>query len=163
LFQWSLYVKLIQFRGPNFELTADIMYWLVKSYDPSFELSTDLGTEEQRVHFVKSVATFMAPKAQISLNTKKIYMADGYAVKELMKIADLLYRAKYSTVDVNESVSNAPLDISNKVNKLKECRNLASAITEKGAELYDLLGRELQLRVLCVDSGYENKRYFSTL
>lgn len=34
-----------------------------------------------------------ASKAHIKLNTKKLYMADGYAVKELLKISSLLYSA----------------------------------------------------------------------
>ena len=31
-------------------------------------------------------------KAQIKLNPKKLYAADGYAVKELLKVASLIYR-----------------------------------------------------------------------
>jgi len=34
-----------------------------------------------------------ATKAHVKLNTKKLYSADGYAVKELLKIASLLYTA----------------------------------------------------------------------
>lgn len=32
-------------------------------------------------------------KAHIKLNTKKLYQADGYAVKELLKITSVLYNA----------------------------------------------------------------------
>lgn len=32
-------------------------------------------------------------KANIKLNTKRLYQADGYAVKELLKITTLLYDA----------------------------------------------------------------------
>ena len=32
-------------------------------------------------------------KATIKLNTKKLYSADGYAVKELLKVASLLHSA----------------------------------------------------------------------
>ena len=34
-----------------------------------------------------------ATKAHLKLNTKKLYSADGYAVKELLKISSLLYSA----------------------------------------------------------------------
>lgn len=34
-----------------------------------------------------------ATKAHIKLNTKKLYQADGYAVKELLKITSVLYNA----------------------------------------------------------------------
>ncbi|KAJ3270401.1 Clusterin-associated protein 1 [Terramyces sp. JEL0728] len=71
--------------------------------------------------------------------------ADGFAVRELMKISELLSRARITGKE-NESITLPPLDISNKLGKLKACRALASAITEKGAELFDLLGRELELR-----------------
>ena len=39
-----------------------------------------------------------ATKAHIKLNTKKLYSADGYAVKELLKIASLLYTAMRANV-----------------------------------------------------------------
>lgn len=34
-----------------------------------------------------------ATKAHIKLNTKKLYQADGYAVKELLKVTSVLYGA----------------------------------------------------------------------
>ena len=34
-----------------------------------------------------------ATKAHIKLNTKKLYGADGYAVKELLKVTSVLYSA----------------------------------------------------------------------
>lgn len=34
-----------------------------------------------------------ATKAHIKLNTKKLYQADGYAVKELLKVTSVLYNA----------------------------------------------------------------------
>lgn len=37
--------------------------------------------------------SLQATKAHIKLNTKKLYSADGYAVKELLKIASVLYSA----------------------------------------------------------------------
>ncbi len=43
--------------------------------------------------FVRSVVQFMATKAQIKLHAKKLYQADGYAVKEVIKVASVLYGA----------------------------------------------------------------------
>ncbi|KAI9205421.1 Clusterin-associated protein-1-domain-containing protein [Polychytrium aggregatum] len=204
------YPKLISidsFRTPNFDLVADILLWLIKSYDPNVDIKADLSTEQDRVLFIKSVATFMrdpetrptdrieawrrrafasldwsglvadpnipalimfaapvlrcarvqAPKAHIKLNTRKLYMADGYAVKELLKIADILYQAsqikivddevEYGVERTGSEATTVPsLDIASKVGQLKICRTLASEITEKGATLYDLLGKELELR-----------------
>ena len=54
-------------------------------------------------------------KANIKLNTKKLYMADGHAVQELLKIANLLYKAaKLSKADENEQT----LDTNNLENAL---------------------------------------------
>ncbi|KAI8924489.1 Clusterin-associated protein-1-domain-containing protein [Entophlyctis helioformis] len=140
-------ISMESFRTPNFELTADILLWLVKNYDPSIDVSSDISSEQDRVIFIKTIASFMAPKAHLKLNTRRLYQADGYAVKDLLKIANLLYEANRIQPEHDEDmVSIPPLDISNKVGQLKTCRTLASEITEKGAELYDLLGREIELR-----------------
>ena len=42
---------------------------------------------------IRSVVQFMANKAHIKLNPKKLYQSDGYAVKELIKVASVLYSA----------------------------------------------------------------------
>lgn len=38
----------------------------------------------------------MASLARIRLNTKKLYAAEGHAVRELLKIANILYKYKNS-------------------------------------------------------------------
>ncbi|EGF79754.1 hypothetical protein BATDEDRAFT_89153 [Batrachochytrium dendrobatidis JAM81] len=140
-------ISMESFRTPNFDLVSDILYWLVKNYDPSIDISNDISSEQDRVIFVKSIALFMAPKAHIQLNTRKLYTADGYAVKELLKIVNILYEAHTMRLDHNSNQSTIqPLDISNRIGKLKASRTLASEIIEKGAELYDLLGQEISLR-----------------
>ena len=99
--------------------------------------------------FIKAIAIFMAQKANIRLNTRKLYMADGNAVQELLKVASVLYHANANSMDdgdLAERENTLPMDISNKITQLKKCRILASAITDKGATLYDLLEREMRLR-----------------
>jgi clusterin-associated protein 1 len=39
------------------------------------------------------VPTLQAARGRIKLNMKRLYAADGYAVKELLKIASVLYKA----------------------------------------------------------------------
>jgi len=93
-----------------------------------------------------------ATKAHVKLNTKKLYSADGYAVKELLKIASLLYtamRANAADRDPNNAdIAPKSFELSNKATDLKACRQLASQITAKGAKLYELLGKEVELRDL---------------
>lgn len=36
---------------------------------------------------------FQATRAHLKLNTKKLYQADGYAVKEILKVISPLYKA----------------------------------------------------------------------
>ena len=87
--------------------------------------------------------------ANVKLNTKKLYQADGYAVQELVKITTLLYEAQVKT-SVNsierENLRDTKFDISDKINELKTTRQLASELTTVGATLFDFLGREAQLR-----------------
>ncbi|XP_003692332.1 clusterin-associated protein 1 [Apis florea] len=138
------------FRLPNFPLIAEILVWLVKRFDPDTDIPSDHSTEEERISLIRAVAEFMALKTNIKLNTKKLYQADGYAVKELLKVATLLYDAQ-SNSNINNVMSDdnfntVNFDISNKINELKSTRQLASQLTVTGASLFDLLGREVDLR-----------------
>ncbi|XP_069124279.1 clusterin-associated protein 1-like [Argopecten irradians] len=144
-------ISMENFRTPNFPLVAEVLKWLVKRYDPNADVHGDTDTEQDRVIFVKSVAEFMATKAHIKLNTKKLYQADGYAVKELLKVTSVLYNAMKTNVidqleNPDDDVSHLSFDVSSRISELKEARRLASEITTKGATLYDLLGREVDLR-----------------
>lgn len=144
-------ISVENFRQPNFQLLAELLKWLVKRYDPQADIPTDIDTESDRILFIKSVAQFMATKAHIKLNTKKLYQADGYVVKELLKMTSVLYNAlKLNQNDNQEENINSNLsmtfDISSQIGDLRRARELASEITSKGASIYDLLGREVDLR-----------------
>jgi clusterin-associated protein 1 len=58
-----------------------------------------------------------ASKANIKLNTKRVYQADGYAVRELLKATSVLYSAlRVNTAALEDSSSlSSPVDISSKV------------------------------------------------
>ncbi|XP_032896592.1 clusterin-associated protein 1 isoform X2 [Amblyraja radiata] len=144
-------ISMENFRTPNFPLVAEILIWLVKRYEPQTDIPTDVDTEQDRVFFTKAVAQFMATKAHIKLNTKKLYQADGYAVKELLKVTTVLYNAmKTKRMDTNNDVeeegSKFKFDLGSKISDLKTARQLASEITSKGATVFDLLGKEVDLR-----------------
>ncbi|XP_033350221.1 clusterin-associated protein 1 isoform X1 [Bombus vosnesenskii] len=138
------------FRLPNFPLVAEILVWLLKRFDPHADVSSEHNTEEERISLIRAVAEFMALKTNVKLNTKKLYQADGYAVKELLKVATLLYDAQNNSINnsimSDDNFSTVSFDISNKVNELKSTRQLASQLTVTGASLFDLLGREVDLR-----------------
>ncbi|ESP03905.1 hypothetical protein LOTGIDRAFT_230213 [Lottia gigantea] len=149
-------ISMENFRTPNFPLVAEVLTWLVKRFEPNADVHPDIDTEQDRVIFIKTVAEFMATKAHIKLNTKKLYQSDGYAVKELLKVTSVLYSAVKTNVekaleDADDDTSNVSFDVSSRINDLKEARMLASSITTKGAALYDLLGKEVDLREMRVN------------
>ncbi|KAM9305995.1 clusterin-associated protein 1 [Gastrophryne carolinensis] len=146
-------ISMENFRSPNFPLVTEVLLWLVKRYEPHTIIPMDVDTEQDRVFFIKAVAQFMATKAHIKLNTKKLYQADGYSVKELLKVTTVLYNAmKTKGIDAiqdgEEETSTFKFDLGTKITDLKMARQLASEITSKGASLYDILGKEADLREL---------------
>lgn len=100
---YSTLISMESFRTPNFPLVADILVWLVKRFDPDFDISLKIDSENDRVSLIRNAAQFMALKANIKLNTKRLYQSDGYAVKELLKITSLLYEALNSNLDQSEN------------------------------------------------------------
>jgi len=135
------------FRQPNFELVADCLYWLVQRYDPTVDISDDYTTESDRVYFLKTISQLMASRARIKLNMRRLYSADGHAVKELLKIASVLYAA---TAKANQDESSGPAEfaLTSKAFDVKQTRQLASEITQRGAALFDALEAEHELKDL---------------
>ncbi|XP_019731597.1 clusterin-associated protein 1 homolog isoform X2 [Hippocampus comes] len=146
-------ISVENFRTPNFTLVAEILIWLAKCYEPQMEIVSDMNTESDRVFLIKTVAQFMATKAHIKMNTKRLYQADGYAVKEMLKITSVLYNAmktKQMALEdrMEEENSKFKFELGTRISDLKAARQLASEATSKGASLYDLLGKEADLRKL---------------
>lgn len=74
-------------------------------------------------------------------------------MKELLKITTLLYDAQARTTEKTTLIRDGPqsnrtpnFDVSDKIEELKTTRQLASQLTISGATLFDLLGREVELR-----------------
>jgi clusterin-associated protein 1 len=146
-------ISIENFRDPNFELVADILYWFAQRYDPKMDISDDIEDEKDRVSFIRQVCQLFASKARITLNPKKLYEATGTAVKEMNKIATMMYKAMQSSNSMMDDDdmstgqgSMMDLNLSSKVHTLKAARQLASEITESGAKLFDLLGKERELK-----------------
>lgn len=133
------------FRTPNFELVADLLYWLATRYDPDHGISGEIEEERDRIEFMKNVASFFLSRVRLHLNLRKIYQADIAAVPELLKVAKLLYRAQH-TSSVEEEESVLDFGVTSKLAALKTAKTLASEITSCGAKLFDLITREPVLR-----------------
>nr|XP_019964938.1 PREDICTED: clusterin-associated protein 1 homolog [Paralichthys olivaceus] len=144
-------ISLESFRRPNFPLLADVLKWLVKSFEPHVNIPTDVASETARVTFVRAVAQFMVTKAQIQLNLKHLYQADGYAVREMLKISSQLYAAlnnEHTTAEDRVEVIDREFkfDCGSWMSDLKAVRQLTSEVTASGASLCDLLREEVSLR-----------------
>lgn len=48
-------ISLENFRKPNFELVADILYWLVLRFEPNADIPDNIEDEKNRVEFIRSV------------------------------------------------------------------------------------------------------------
>uniref|UniRef100_A0A673G368 Clusterin-associated protein 1 homolog n=1 Tax=Sinocyclocheilus rhinocerous TaxID=307959 RepID=A0A673G368_9TELE len=144
-------ISMENFRSPNFPLVAEILIWLVKRYEPQMEIPSDVDTESDRTFFFKQSQCFTATKAHVKLNLKRLYQADGYAVKEMLKITSILYNAMKTKENTDgeqntDENSKFKFDLGSKIADLKVARQLGSEITAKGAALFDLLGHEEDLR-----------------
>ncbi|KXZ51874.1 hypothetical protein GPECTOR_11g31 [Gonium pectorale] len=141
-------ISMENFRTPNFELVADCLYWLLHRYYPGVEIADDISTEADRVKFLQSVAQVMLTKARMKLNIKRLYAADGNAVKELLKLATLLYKATSKAGDTDNDDAGEIIDINASLKGFnpKDIKGAASEIIKAGAALYDALGQEPELR-----------------
>jgi clusterin-associated protein 1 len=135
-------ISVENFRTPNFELVADILDWLLHRFEPNCGISDDISTETRRVEFIKAVCERVVLRTGTKLNTRKLYGADGYAVKELLKLAMVLYDAQKSVNEKSEFSTEENFCQREKLSDLKSTRSLCSQIVETGAGLFDLLQKE---------------------
>ena len=121
---------------------------MIRRYDPEISISDEISTESDRVLFLKSTAKIMLAKARVKLNLKRLYGADGYAVRELLKIANMLRDATTKAEAQAEPVGVESLDLDRKNLDPKQVREHATDITRCGAFLYDILQNEIKSRDL---------------
>lgn len=147
-------VSMQSFKTPNFELVADVLHWLVERYDSSISIDDNIETEADRVHFLKATAAAMMLKGRIKLNLKNLYSANGFAVKELLKVAAVLHDAHRGAGD-GDAINDASDELvaadavsSAKFADLKTTRALAADIVRHGAKLHELLALHPENREL---------------
>ncbi|EAR81839.1 clusterin-associated protein (macronuclear) [Tetrahymena thermophila SB210] len=141
---YSRLISMENFRKPNFELVADILYWLATRVDPQADIPEQIDEERHRVEFIKAIATLFASKIRIKLNTRKLYQADGHAVQEIIKVATVLYKAYNSSPGDEEE--NAGFTLPSKLSNIKAHRAIANDITEIAQKLFDSLNKENDLQ-----------------
>ncbi|GBP30775.1 Clusterin-associated protein 1 [Eumeta japonica] len=86
-------------------------------------------------------------RINVKLNARRVYGADGWAVRELLKVATLLHAALAAPPPPAVSAPfssdvHRQYDLTTKLSEIKQARQLATEITAQGAFLYDLLDKE---------------------
>ncbi len=135
-------ISIESFRAPNFELMAEVLYWMVQRLDPSIPIHDGISTQDDRVQFLNSITTGVAAKLHINLNARNLYVADGNSVKELLILAQFLHRASILGDIEAESESDETFNLDNNLEYYKKARSLATDITEIGARLHESLQTE---------------------
>eukprot|EP00940_MAST-03C_sp_MAST-3C-sp2_P001789 g1789.t1 len=162
-------ISVENFRTPNFALVADTLYWMVHKYDPNIMISDEITTQSDRVNFISRVVKVMNGQAQLKLHPKRLYAANGKAVRELLKFARLLHAAQRENMTLRAAKDEANTDTNGADSKeendddkkapehvgaldeivlpqMHNTKALANEITSSGAKLFDLLGYEEDLR-----------------
>jgi len=145
-------ISMDNFRTPNFELVADVLFWLLKRYDPNaknaqgHEIVDDIETENLRVKFVRDTCQLFSTKARLKINAKKVYGSDGLACRELLKIASMMHKAQTNVQVTQQGQATAHVEpdfnLANRTNDMKMARELTSEIAESGLHLFELLKKE---------------------
>jgi hypothetical protein len=78
-------------------------------YDPDTAIVDDIDTPQERVRFLQDVAQTFLIKGSVKLNIKRLYAADSKAIREILKVANLLYKASLQTkVDAGVCAISTP-------------------------------------------------------
>ena len=118
-------ISLENFRDPNFELVADILYLFALRYDPKADISDDIEDEKDSIMFIRAACQLFTSKARITINPKRLYEAQGYAVKELLKIATMMYKAMQSSEQFDDDEGGGQgmdFNMNSKLHNLKAAR-----------------------------------------
>lgn len=73
---------------------------------------------------------------KIKINPKKIYSSDGYSIQEIIKVAEILYKAKKSMSAKDDYEFSTELDISSRKQDINQIKVLSSEIVETGLNVY---------------------------
>lgn len=140
-------ISMESFKKPNVELVSHCVYWLIKRYEPSSDVTYNIELESDRVYFFKEVCRVALQKGRIKLNVKKLYQSDGYAVQEMLKLASVLKSAMRTTADDDLDYPAIQQMASQKnVSDAKQVQQLCSDITSDGSNLFFMIEREMTTR-----------------
>ena len=139
------------FQSPNFELVANILCYLVQIVDSTIPIHNGIRTEDDRVQFLNGITSELASRLHLSLDGRKLYAANGYAVQELVKLAQFI-RIAIELVD-EESNSNGNCTLSTpSETSVTDVQSLANELSEMGSDIQKLLKQEVNDSVARADA-----------
>ncbi|KAI1724939.1 clusterin-associated protein-1 domain-containing protein [Ditylenchus destructor] len=140
-------VSIENFRLPNFPLMAEILEWTVKKFDPNGRVPKAIDNEADRVIFIKTCVLALIQKARVKLNPKNLYQSDGHAIREILPVLRILYdtvkQTKTDEHDDRAQLSTLRAQVNAKRQDIRRSVQLASQIPHNGANIYDLLAKEI--------------------
>nr|CDS25344.1 Clusterin associated protein 1 [Hymenolepis microstoma] len=133
------------FATPNFPLVAEILHWLSQCMDSNLDISMHIDSEQDRIVFINSIAQFLSTKTFTKLNPKRLYEANGHAVKEILKFVKVLYSA-LKLNKVTGVVNDEDLSLSEAVKQPQLIRSLAGHLTSIVTSLKSFMSKEADFR-----------------
>lgn len=152
--RYPRFISLNSFIQPNYALMSDALLWLYHRFDPDARIDPAIDTSQARVALLKSLAEGLLLKAGVKVNLKRLYAADIQAVRELLHLALLLYRANSHDTEaaVLPQVDDGDIAAPMRGMDLHAARRLVSEVAHTGALLHDRLcaeSRQYELRERC--------------
>lgn len=161
-------IPLDSFDEPNFQLVADILYWLSHRFDPfgHVVINDSIKTEQDRVKFITTVVqsfgrntlTSSSVDAQemngIILDAKQLYLSMDGAVTEILKITKYLIDAihlqtshRQANSKRNRSFRKDTSSLMHIVDmeKIKHLRKIISQMVEDGSNFYSSIMKRMNM------------------
>jgi clusterin-associated protein 1 len=154
ILRYPVKISMESFHEPNFELVADILYWMMQRYDPSIQVHNSIDSESDRIQFISGIVMDFYDKSHCRLDARRLYLSDGHAVKELHKVASLLVDAvklahrSHGLHDQNQQDASSIDLVEPSMEDVRTLRTMATKITESGAKLHSLLMKEMNAKRL---------------
>lgn len=139
------------FESPNFKLVADILCYLVQLVDSTIPIHDGIGTEDDRVQFLNGITTELTSRLHLSLDGRKLYAANGYAVQELVKLAQFIQIAIKLVDEESNLNGNSALSASSET-MVNDVQSLAKELSDMGPNIQQLLKQEVKDSVARVEA-----------
>lgn len=115
---------------------------MVQRLDRTIPIHETIGSEDDRVQFLNSIASEIATRTNVSLDKRNLYAGDDRAVKELVKVASILDEALALAEDEASASSEEEIQPEATLAAAKRARALVGEITEISARLSGVMENE---------------------